>query len=148
MKGMEALSNSGLARQGMSAFYRPRSTLESPLQVCNISQTCPINSLRTNYFEIHFNIILIYRPGSPKRSPQAQFKEERDKLATVKFPHSTPGGTWKSRGSFTHLTLTLDRGERSVSRPGRFTPEKEVRHVLNTRLGWPQSRFVYLLVLW
>jgi hypothetical protein len=88
----------------MSAFLDAHhSILKSPLLVCNISETCPINSFRNKYFEIHFNITLISRPGSLKRSPQAQFKKERNKLATVKFPNSTPRGTWKSSGSFTHL---------------------------------------------
>ena len=38
------------------------------------------------------------------------------------------------------VTSALDKGEWSNSRPDRFTPEKELRYPLNTRLGGPRSR--------
>ena len=39
------------------------------------------------------------------------------------------------------LTSALDRGERLTSRPGHFTPRKEPRYPLNTKVCGPQSRF-------
>jgi hypothetical protein len=39
------------------------------------------------------------------------------------------------------LTLKLDAGYRLTSRPGRFTPRKELRYALNNRLGGLQRRF-------
>jgi hypothetical protein len=49
-------------------------------------------------------------------------------------------GGW--RYTSTHsLTSTLDGGEWSASRPGRFTPKESApRHPLYRRLGGPQSR--------
>jgi hypothetical protein len=48
------------------------------------------------------------------------------------------------RFSSTHsLTLALDGGEWSASRPGRFTPRERDpgTHLIDRRLGGPQSRY-------
>jgi len=50
---------------------------------------------------------------------------------------------WRSRDELQFrlfLTSTLDGGERSTSRPGRFTPLIELRYALDRRLGGPQRR--------
>jgi hypothetical protein len=41
------------------------------------------------------------------------------------------------------LTLTLDGNGWSIPRPGRFTPGKETRYPLYSRLGGPQGRSGY-----
>jgi hypothetical protein len=38
------------------------------------------------------------------------------------------------------LTLALDRGGWSTTRPGRFTPGKETRYPMYRKLGGPQGR--------
>ena len=43
-------------------------------------------------------------------------------------------------GQFIFLTSAVDGGEWLTSRPGRFTPGRDPRYPLKTRLGGPQRR--------
>jgi hypothetical protein len=53
--------------------------------------------------------------------------------------HEGPEGEWRYSSTLS-LTLTLDEGGWSSSRPGRFTPGKETRYPLYRRLGGLQDR--------
>jgi hypothetical protein len=56
------------------------------------------------------------------------------------LPRTGNEGPEGSRGIARSLTLALDEGGWSTSRPGRFTPGKETRYPLYRRLGGPQGR--------
>jgi len=72
---------------------------------------------------------------------------EKSSLCLTK--HHTMKTYWESGGISTQfLTRTLDWGEWSALRPGRFTPRESPWHLLDRRLGGSQNRSrKYLLLL-
>jgi hypothetical protein len=72
----------------------------------------------------------------PQASGWNQSKKKKGKFVPLHTMKDTGGIDVKL---FSFLTLALDGGEWLTSQPGRFTPGKEPRNLLNKMLGWPHS---------